>query len=52
MWYRYMTDMGNCHGWTFTSWIAVLSAAPSRIRFFGCTRLRVEQKSLECYSPQ
>jgi hypothetical protein len=30
MWYRYVTDMGNCHGWTSTSWIAVLSAAPSR----------------------
>ncbi len=30
MWHRYMTDTGNCHGWTFTSWIAALSAAPSR----------------------
>src|SRR5512135_768939 len=32
MWYRYVTDLGNCHGWTRTSWIPVLSAAPSRIR--------------------
>jgi hypothetical protein len=31
MWYRYVTDLGNCHGWTRTSWIPVLSAAPSRI---------------------
>jgi hypothetical protein len=32
MWHRYVPDMGNWHGWTFTSWIAALSAAPSRIR--------------------
>ena len=32
MWHRYLTVMGNCHGWTFTSWITVLSAAPYRIR--------------------
>jgi hypothetical protein len=32
MWRRYVTDMGNCHGWTLTSWVAALSAAPSRIR--------------------
>src|SRR6516164_9515529 len=32
MWHRYVTVMGNCHGWTFTSWITVLSAAPYRIR--------------------
>jgi len=30
LWYRYVPDMGNWHGWTFTSWIAALSAAPSR----------------------
>jgi hypothetical protein len=30
MWHRYVTDLGNCHGWTCTSWITVLSAAPSR----------------------
>jgi hypothetical protein len=30
MWHRYVTDLGNCHGWTRTSWIPVLSAAPSR----------------------
>src|SRR5512135_7697 len=29
MWYRYVTDLGNCHGWTRTSWIPVLSTAPS-----------------------
>jgi hypothetical protein len=40
MWHRYVPDMGNWHGWTFTSWIAALSAAPSRIRFLGCTRFR------------
>jgi hypothetical protein len=33
MWHRYVTDLGNCHGWTRTSWIPVLSAAPSRVRF-------------------
>ena len=33
MWRHYMTDMGNCHGWSPTSWVAALSAAPSRIRF-------------------
>ena len=32
MWHRYVTDLGNCHGWTHTSWIPILSAAPSRIR--------------------
>jgi hypothetical protein len=32
MWHRYVPDMGNWHGWTFTSWIAALSAAPSRTR--------------------
>ena len=32
MWHRYVTDLGNCHGWTRTSWIPVLSAAPSRTR--------------------
>ena len=32
MWHRYVTDLGNCHGWTHTSWIPVLSAAPSRTR--------------------
>jgi hypothetical protein len=32
MWYRYVPDMGNWHGWTSTSWIAALSAAPSRTR--------------------
>jgi hypothetical protein len=32
MWHRFVTVMGNCHGWTFTSWITVLSAAPYRIR--------------------
>jgi hypothetical protein len=30
LWYRYVPDMANWHGWTFTSWIAALSAAPSR----------------------
>ena len=30
LWHRYVTDLGNCHGWTRTSWITVLSAAPSR----------------------
>jgi hypothetical protein len=34
MWHRYVTDLGNCHGWTRTSWIPVLSAAPSRVRFW------------------
>lgn len=33
MWLHYMTDMGNCHGWSLASWVAALSAAPSRIRF-------------------
>src|SRR5512135_2732156 len=37
MWYRYVTDLGNCHGWTRTSWIPVLSAAPSRL---GPPRIR------------
>ncbi len=35
MWRHYMTDMGNCHGWSPTSWVAALSAAPFRIRFLG-----------------
>lgn len=35
MWYRYVPDMGNWHGWTFTSWIAALSAAPSRTSLFS-----------------
>src|SRR5512132_245866 len=34
MWHRYVTDLGNCHGWTRTSWIPVLSAAPSQVRFW------------------
>jgi hypothetical protein len=33
MWRHYMTNMGNCHGWSLTSWVEALSAAPSRIRF-------------------
>jgi hypothetical protein len=31
LWHRYVTDLGNCHGWTCTSKITVVSAAPSRI---------------------
>jgi len=27
-WHHYVSDPGNWHGWTFTSWIAALSAAP------------------------
>ena len=27
--YRYVCDTSNSHGWTFTSWIAALSAAPT-----------------------
>ena len=27
LWYRYVTESDNCHGWTLTSWIAALSAA-------------------------
>jgi hypothetical protein len=30
-----VTDLGNCHGWTHTSWIPILSAAPSRTRLSG-----------------
>jgi len=33
VWYRYVTDLGNCHGWTLTSWLAVLSAAPPQYGF-------------------
>ena len=35
MWRHYMTDLGNCHGWSSTSWVAALSAAPFRIRFLS-----------------
>lgn len=35
MWHRYVPDMGNWHGWTFTRWIAALSAAPSRTSLFN-----------------
>ncbi len=34
-WHRYMTEPDNCHSWTFTSWIAALSAAPSREAVWG-----------------
>src|SRR5262249_35637583 len=30
LWHRYVTDLGNCHGWTCTSKITVFSASPSR----------------------
>jgi len=41
--YRYMTDTGNCHGWTSTNWIAALSAAPSHIRLFSQVHLAGER---------
>ena len=28
LWYHYMTESDNCHGGSFTRWIAALSAAP------------------------
>jgi hypothetical protein len=40
MWHRYVTDLGNCHGWTRTSWIPVLSAAPSRTGL-SCQGVRI-----------
>ncbi len=30
-WHRYLTEPDNCQGWTFTSRIAALSAAPNRV---------------------
>jgi hypothetical protein len=45
MWYRYVPDMGNWHGWTRTSWIAALSAAPSRTGLFRAARLCAEKNA-------
>lgn len=28
LWHRFVPDLGNWHGWTLTSWVTALSAAP------------------------